>query len=430
MMLETILLVITDLSILIYILYFPYMVLKPKLGHKKVVIMVYLIFILISLFDRVLYNKTTPVRTIFNILSYGIYYCFAFEGKISAKLITLAVLEMYFGLFEVPFEILGLLYGNYILYENTFMIIINIFILTSAIIFSPLIKKSINKLVNKKFSTGKMIFLFVLALQVFVLLTLSYSAIKLQEKDYIFMYVLSIIAIIIQDFLIYKIIITNSKNYELKEQVRALELKNELDLKYYERIKKSIYETRKLNHDFNNILMILENNNFNNENEKNILLDEIKSLIKKNQIRNFCENELVNVIITNKFETIAENNIDFSANLNLSNDIPIKKLDLCRIFTNIMDNAIESCLSCKDKNGFIILTSKVENDYLYIKCENHCEILKQASNGKFISTKKGHKGLGTEILDNIAREYYGDFSSKYEDNIFTSLISLNIKTQL
>lgn len=441
MIFTKILIIIFDLAIIGYTLYFPHIVLKAKPNYKIYLIVIFLIYLIINTFWRINYSKDpnslyirfSPIKTAMYFLLLTIYYCFAFENKISSKLITLAIVEIYIFVLEVPLEVIFFLYFDYlisVMNEFSIVLAVNILALAIFITFTPLIKKITNKLILKKFSTSIIAFVIILVLQSFILVTLSYCTFAVQKNLLVTMSLLSIISLLISDIVLYRIILTNSKNYELKEQVRALELKNELDLKYYERLKKGIYETRKLNHDFNNILMILENNNFNSENEKNILLDEIKSLIRKNQIKKFCENELVNVIIANKFETITENNIDFSTNLSLSNDISIKKLDLCRIFTNIIDNAIESCLSCKDKNGFIILTSKVENDYLYIKCENYCEILKQDSNGKFISTKKDHKGLGTKILDNIAKEYNGNFSSKYEDNMFTSLISLNIKTQL
>ena len=65
----------------------------------------------------------------------------------------------------------------------------------------------------------------------------------------------------------------------------------------------------------------------------------------------------------NKYDTIKANHIEFSSNLNVPNNINVKNTDLCRLFTNIIDNAIESCVSSNDKGKvFIILSSQIKDD--------------------------------------------------------------------
>ena len=158
------------------------------------------------------------------------------------------------------------------------------------------------------------------------------------------------------------------------------------------------------------------------------MLDEVKETLRQNKVRYYCENELVNLIVINKTEKIIENGIDFSVNLNIPNNINIKNFDLCRIFTNIIDNACDASLSATNrKDCFIVLSSKIEEDYIYITCENYYDTPLNINGDRFISSKEEHKGLGIEIIKEIAKAYSGNVKIKHCNNIFSVSIMLKNK---
>lgn len=189
----------------------------------------------------------------------------------------------------------------------------------------------------------------------------------------------TIICMVICDIALYKVLLVNSENHDLKEALELSNLKNELGLEYY------------------------------------------------NKIRKFCDNELVNIIMINKYDTIKANHIEFSSNLNVPNNINVKNTDLCRLFTNIIDNAIESCVSSNDKGKvFIILSSQIKDNNFVVKCINYCDHNITDNIDNLQSTKPNHKGLGIEILKNITESYSGDFTVSCEDNTFTTIALLKI----
>ena len=100
-------------------------------------------------------------------------------------------------------------------------------------------------------------------------------------------------------------------------------------------------------------------------------------------------------------------------------------LDLVRVFTNILDNAIEANEKLgKDTKRYIKLSSKAEGNYLYIKAENPSVVTDNS--GEFRTNKKKKKlhGYGLIILNDIAKSYDGTFSVENQDNIFTALLAL------
>ncbi len=298
-----------------------------------------------------------------------------------------------------------------------------------------------NKIKHKNVENKMWQFHVVIISQLMFTLTIGYCSYKndytietmvLRTPEYTVLLLITAIVAILADIFLYRILLTNSQNYELKRELEIMQVKEELELEYYEKLKKSINETRKLNHDFSNAVTVIEgiiNSPDIQENQKlaSTMLDEVKETLRQNKVRYYCENELVNLIVINKTEKIIENGIDFSVNLNIPNNINIKNFDLCRIFTNIIDNACDASLSATNrKDCFIVLSSKIEEDYIYITCENYYDTSINKTGDKFISSKEEHKGLGLEVVKEIANKYSGIVHINCCNNVFTIEITLKI----
>lgn len=241
----------------------------------------------------------------------------------------------------------------------------------------------------------------------------------------------TIICMVISDIALYKVLLVNSENHDLKEALELSNLKNKLELEYYNKMKASIAETRKMNHDISNMITVVKamvnDNSDNNTKRANAIIQDLTETLENNKIRKFCDNELVNIIMINKYDTIKVNHIEFSSNLNVPNNIDIKNTDLCRLFTNIIDNAIESCVSSNEKSkAFIILSSQIKDDSFVVKCSNYCDHNIPDNLDNLQSTKQNHKGIGIEILKNITESYSGYFTVSCEDNTFTTIALLKI----
>lgn len=298
-----------------------------------------------------------------------------------------------------------------------------------------------NKIRRKNVTNKLWQFHIVIMSQLLLLLTIGYCSYKndytiesmlIRSPAYTVLLIFTVVFAVLADVFLYKILLTNSQNYELKRELEIIQAKESLELEYYEKLEKNINETRKLNHDFSNAVMVIENiitSSEISENKKlaSDVLEGIKDTLKKTRIKYYCENELVNLIVLNKSEIIQNADIDFSANLNLPQNINIKKFDLCRIFTNILDNAYDACMmSRRRENAFIVLSSVITSDNLCITCENYYDTAVNKNHDNFKSTKQNHKGLGIEVLKEISKKYNGCVSIQTENNVFTINISLKI----
>lgn len=123
------------------------------------------------------------------------------------------------------------------------------------------------------------------------------------------------------------------------------------------------------------------------------------------------------------------NHIDTEVEIGLI-DSCIEDIDLCSIFINLFDNAIECCKHNKSKeNNFIKVKAGKKGGYLVVKFINWCDgELKISEKKTFMTTKKNRKnhGYGLKILKEIADKYGGDFKLKAEDNIFEATLYLKV----
>lgn len=227
----------------------------------------------------------------------------------------------------------------------------------------------------------------------------------------------------VADIILYRVQKENSENKKLKENLELVNYRNELELEYYQQMQKNIEETRKIRHDFYNVLSAI-----NDANEiSSELKDEIETAIRQSSTATFCQNDIVNLIIVNKNKICLENNIRLDADLDIPEEIIVSKLDLLRVFSNILDNAIEANLK-SNENRFIKLNAKIRDNYLFISAKNplNSEIIKNNKRYETTKKQKNQHGFGMIILDDIAKKYDGELIAENNENSFTILISLKI----
>ena len=104
---------------------------------------------------------------------------------------------------------------------------------------------------------------------------------------------------------------------------------------------------------------------------------------------------------------------------------------MCTIISNLLDNAIESCIKYNG-NKFISLKILHEKEYILINVINTTSNTKVNYNGSALKTSKEDKenhGLGTQIINDIAYKYNGNVKYEIVDNQFIANVMLEcVKT--
>jgi len=105
-------------------------------------------------------------------------------------------------------------------------------------------------------------------------------------------------------------------------------------------------------------------------------------------------------------------------------------MDICSIFGNALDNAIESVLKLKDKEKRLIrMAVYAQNNFLMIRVENYFEGALQMEDGEYKTTKKdkNYHGYGIKSIRYTAEHYGGSVSIEENNNWFYLRVLLPIQ---
>ena len=141
----------------------------------------------------------------------------------------------------------------------------------------------------------------------------------------------------------------------------------------------------------------------------------------------YTANALVNSILSefaeraSRYKAIVEYSIIIGRKLNMED------IDLCRMLTNILENAVEGCQKVSEGQRIIRLNLHSKGNFLFIKCENSCnEDNLRITNGKYKSSKKNsdRHGYGLKIINGIAEKYNGILSVQVRGGFFAVTTTL------
>ena len=141
----------------------------------------------------------------------------------------------------------------------------------------------------------------------------------------------------------------------------------------------------------------------------------------------YTANALVNSILSefaeraSRYKAIVEYSIIIGRRLNMED------IDLCRMLTNILENAVEGCQNVSEGQRIIRLNLHSKGNFLFIKCENsYNEDNLRITNGKYKSSKKNsdRHGYGLKIINGIAEKYNGILSVQVHDGFFAVTTTL------
>ena len=210
-----------------------------------------------------------------------------------------------------------------------------------------------------------------------------------------------------------------------KAELEAQQLKEKFDYDEYMMLKENNQQASILNHDFKEHIGALSSLiGADNETAQ----EYIKSICGKFSQPKFIEysdNKILNVLLSKKKEECENQNIQFlidpiRAELSFFND-----MDIVTIFSNLINNAMESCAHSSEKKIYLNIHTENQN-FIVIKIENTSDIEPIVINGRLKTHKDNAKlhGIGMNSISRALSAYNGSLDWKYnkEQKIFSTTI--------
>lgn len=195
------------------------------------------------------------------------------------------------------------------------------------------------------------------------------------------------------------------KNEQLQSRMYLLDMQNGMLENSYERANSFYIENAKLYHDMNHHLdAIVHLIQTGNSNEASACIESLREPLDASKIPNRTGIDVVDAILCETAQRAQKKGIDVTFKIQAcSQEIDVDKKDLCALFANILDNAMESA------NSEINLSVRQVRGMLFIECKNDYSISPVMENDSFITRKQNSRyhGWGTRIVKQIVEKYDG-----------------------
>lgn len=252
---------------------------------------------------------------------------------------------------------------------------------------------------------------------------------EISGKMFAHIFEIAFFFLVISDFFMLKNLYKNFQLAKIKQQLEIASEQKLMESAYEIKMKewtKEIGKTRKV---LKNLLLEVDWQLSNCSADKAIifpLLDNISHNISKDKIIYFCDHTLTNIILADKYKIAEENNIAFSVQVIVPSELNASDSEICSIWCNLLDNAINACKLIESaEKRWIKVSSIIQNGYLYIKIENSTITYTGTNKKRCDDSSNIEHGYGLSILRELAVKHGGELILKQDTGRYISILTIS-----
>ena len=204
-----------------------------------------------------------------------------------------------------------------------------------------------------------------------------------------------------------------------------------VQLEHFRAYQESERQIRRFRHDMKNHLLCLGNLAEGGKEEAiREYIQELTQKLDQTDTQICCGNEIADAILNEKNHAACQNGISLTVDGRMPQDIGISPTDLCTIFANALDNALEAQTgeqAQKMKEKWIYVQIRHQNGMLNLLFENPivrgmCRYLPGETSKKDLE----NHGFGMLNMERAAQNYYGSIKNSLENREGKQIYKLEI----
>ena len=348
--------------------------------------------------------------------SFGVVY-FLWIGSVLADFLF----QTYANIFLSDLNLPNTVFLETTIYRGIYLILCSVVFIFVMRILSRFIKKYSNDL--KKYSKWCNFFMPILGFYMVYFQRVYKLLVSEQIKRQWIIFLISLSFIVL-------VFVWNYIFWKEREKNRILCLERDLLQNDYARMI-SLYENKKIVlHDIKKHLQVIrEMAEAGKKQEMLLYLDQLGGKVQTGFNRNITNHGLLNLILTQKIQEAENSKISIHYNLDDMSGLLLEPTEICALFSNILDNAIEAnCKNDIEEKRWIKMTCNKKEEKLVVYISNPMVEKKLLFRGEIPQTTKPNKwmhGIGLKSVMQIVNLHDGHMLIETNDGIFTLTICLN-----
>jgi len=214
------------------------------------------------------------------------------------------------------------------------------------------------------------------------------------------------------------------------EYSRQMEQKLQMQKQHYEELTAKMDEISRMRHDMRHHMRALMSYAQQGKYQELMkYLQEYASVMtEEEKVVCYCRNMAVDAVIHFYTGELRQRGISFEYDMMLPQNIGITDTDLCKIYGNLLENAVDAVKELPpESHPYVKVLTKIKNKKLLIEISNpYSNEIQRKENG-FYSTKHEGFGIGTASVTEVVQRIGGYVAFSTEEGIFKVNIFLPAK---
>ena len=227
--------------------------------------------------------------------------------------------------------------------------------------------------------------------------------------------------------------LANAYRFQLTygEYSRQMEQKLQMQKQHYEELSEKMDEISRIRHDMRHHMRAIMS--YAQQGKYKDLMDYLQEyasvMTEEEKVVCYCRNMAVDAVIHFYAGELKQRGIPFEYDMMLPQNIGISDTDLCKIYGNLLENAVDAVKEQPaESQPYVRVLTKIKNKKLLIEISNpYFNEIQRKENG-FYSTKHEGIGIGTASVAEVVQRIGGYVAFSTEESIFKVNIFLPVKT--
>lgn len=220
-------------------------------------------------------------------------------------------------------------------------------------------------------------------------------------------------------------LIQNHKGITAQQQTQMISAQLKMQADQYERLLDNIENTARLRHDWRHHLLSI--NSYAKAGRMADLqnyIEALQPLYISTEETSVCQNHIVDVILQHYATIAKEHGIAITIKADVPKSLTLADTDLCVIFGNLVENAVEACSKANDK--WIDVKAETRGKQLALLIKNTYQRQVMFCENVYYSTKHEGPGIGLSSVEKVVKKNHGTIKVHYDEKIFEVRVLFNI----